>query len=272
MDTVRLEEELTRHDLEDLARAKEMLESPGLAARLANVVGAPLERGFEMLPPHWSELIQRATRAALMQALKVAVDSVGRSPAGPARNFLHKVLVGTSGGLFGAFGIASLPIELPVSTALMMRSIADIARSEGHDLRLVDTQVACLEVYALGGRSPEDDAVDNAYWMVRLGMAKAVSDAATYLARRGAVHEGAPAVVAFISRIASRFGLVVSQQMAAKAVPLIGAATGSAVNVVFINHFQTMAKGHFMVKRLEKHYGVMKIREVYESLPFPGDR
>ena len=53
-----------------------------------------------------------------------------------SREFFHKVLAGTSGGIGGAFGLAALPIELPVSTTIILRSIADIARSEGHDLSL----------------------------------------------------------------------------------------------------------------------------------------
>ena len=62
------------------------------------------------------------------------------------------MLVGTSGGIGGVFGLAALPIELPVSTAIMLRSIADIARSEGHDISQVKTKLECLEVFALGGK------------------------------------------------------------------------------------------------------------------------
>jgi hypothetical protein len=47
-----------------------------------------------------------------------------------ASRLLHKALATASGG---AFGLASLPIELPVSTIIMLRSIADIARSEGEN-------------------------------------------------------------------------------------------------------------------------------------------
>ena len=39
-----------------------------------------------------------------------------------------------SGAAGGAFGLATLPLELPVSTVIMLRSIADIAISEGEDL------------------------------------------------------------------------------------------------------------------------------------------
>ena len=57
------------------------------------------------------------------------------------------------GSAGGAFGLAALPFELPVSTIIMLRSIADIARSEGEDLSDPDTALSCVQVFALGGRA-----------------------------------------------------------------------------------------------------------------------
>jgi hypothetical protein len=58
----------------------------------------------------------------------------------------------------------------------------------------------------------------------------------------------------------------VPQKAAAQAVPVIGAAGGAAVNVLFINHFQDMARGHFIVRRLERAYSPEFIRAEYERL------
>ena len=69
-----------------------------------------------------------------------------------------------------------------------------------------------------------------------------------------------------VTAIAARFGVIVSEQVAAKAVPVIGAASGSVINILFMDHFQDMARGHFIVKRLETKYGVARIKEVYEQL------
>jgi hypothetical protein len=49
-------------------------------------------------------------------------------------------------------------------------------------------------------------------------------------------------------------------------VPAIGAAGGAAINLVFINHFQDMARGHFTVRRLERKYGAEVVREEYSRL------
>jgi len=262
--------ELTAVEMRELARAKRLLENPGFTARLASKVGRPIEKAIGMLPGNAAEVIRVAVRAALNQALDLAVISLGRSRPRPASQMFHRLLVGASGGVGGIFGLAALPVELPISTTLMLRSIADIARSERHDIRDMSIKLSCLEVFALGGQSLQDDATESSYWAVRAALAKAVSEAVGFLTERGVVEHTAPAVLKLIGTIASRFGVVVTEQVAAKAVPIVGAAGGSMVNVLFMNHFQDMARGHFIVKRLEARYGMDYIREIYRALPGRG--
>src|SRR5262245_30471831 len=252
---------LTDSEVQDLFRAKVLLENPGLAARLANVLGAPIERGFAMLPKDWSTIVNKATRSALLRALDMAVRSLKSKPRNEHSDLTHKVMVGTSGWVGGAFGFAALALELPISTTIMLRSIADIARDEGHRLADMETRLSCLEVFALGGPTSHDDASESAYWVVRAAMSKAISEAVAYLAERGVLEKSAPAIIRLVAVIAARFGVVISEQAAAKAVPIIGAASGSVVNVLFMDHFQNMARGHFIVKRLEKEYGTDRVRE-----------
>ncbi len=73
-------------------------------------------------------------------------------------------MVLVSGAVGGFFGLPGLIIELPISTTLMLRSIADIARSEGEDLSSFDAHLACITVFALGGRSRDDNAAETAYY------------------------------------------------------------------------------------------------------------
>jgi hypothetical protein len=233
---------------------------------MANLIGSPVEKGFALLPSGWSNAVNRATKSALMKSLHVAVASLGNRKPRASREKFHKLLIGASGGIGGAFGLAALPVELPISTAIMLRSIADIARSEGHDISDIKTRLECLEVFALGGRTASDNAADSIYWMTRAALTKSVTDAATYLTEKGAVDATAPALIRLVNAIASRFGVVVSEELAAKAVPVIGAASGSVINVLFIDHFQDMARGHFIVRRLEITHGVDMIRNIYEDL------
>ena len=73
-------------------------------------------------------------------------------------------------------------------------------------------------------------------------------------------------VVRFISQIAARFGVSVSQKLAAQAVPILGAVGGAAVNAAFADHFQTMARGHFIVRRLERTHGAEAVGFEYRRL------
>jgi hypothetical protein len=56
-----------------------------------------------------------------------------------------------SGALGGFWGLPGLLVELPVSTILMLRAIAAVARKEGEDLETAEARWACLEVFTLGG-------------------------------------------------------------------------------------------------------------------------
>ncbi len=252
-------------DLEDLRRAVERLENPSLAARLASMVGAPLEALGGALPAKAKAVVGKATSAALEKALQLAILTM-RGQTGEPADRLHKSAVGLSGAVGGLFGLPALVIELPVSTTIMLRSIADIARCEGEDLLIPETALACLQVFALGGRSQSDDALDAGYFAMRSALARTMTQAAESIAQRGFVTEGAPAVVRFLSAISARFGVTVSEKLAAQALPVIGAAGGALVNLAFIDHFQDMARGHFTVRRLERKYGEQAVKLAYEAL------
>jgi len=254
---------MTESDLAALRSAAAALEHPGLAARLTNMVGKPIELIGYALPASASQAITAATSKALEMALEVALRSMHQAPrAGSQR--LHKALAVASGAAGGAFGLATLPIELPLSTIIMLRSIAEIARSEGEDLSDPEAALSCVQVFALGGRPGSADASESGYFAVRGMLAKSVTQAARFVVERGAVEEGGPVLVRFITQVASRFGLVVTQKLAAQAIPLVGALGGASVNYAFIQHFQEVARGHFTVRRLERAYGKEAVRKAYE--------
>ena len=254
---------MTQADLVRLQYAKDLLENPGLAAKLTNVIGQPFEKAFDYLPAKWSDAIQNITRKSLTHALDAAVKTIHHSEKNHSSNTLHKFLVAASGGIGGAFGLPALAIELPATTVIMFRSIADIARSEGEDVQRIETRLACLEVFALGGDSEKDNAAESGYYAVKTLLAKQVSEAAKYIVEKGIAEEGAPALIRLIAAIASRFGVTVSQKAAASAVPVIGAAGGALINSIFMDHFQNMARGHFIMRSLERKYGSETIQQKY---------
>ena len=148
----------------------------------------------------------------------------------------------------------------------LQETIADIAQSEGEDLSDPETALSCVEVFALGGRAGSVDALESGYFAVRGMLAMTVTEAARFIAERGAIKEGAPILLKFVTQVAARFGLVVTQKVAAQALPVVGALGGAAMNYAFIAHFQDIARGHFTVRRLERLYGKEKIRTEYDLI------
>ena len=257
-------------DRNELQLAKNLLENPGLAAKATNLLGAPIEKGFELLPDSWSKNVGEVTRTALLKAADAAIFTLKDVPGERSSNAWHKLGVAVSGGVGGFFGLAAVAVELPISTGIMLRSIADIARSQGESITAMETKLACLEVFAMGGRSSADDGTESSYYAVRAMLARSVAEASEFVLTKGIAGEGAPVLVRFISSIAERFGVQVTEKVAAQAVPAIGAAGGALINTLFMDHFQDMARGHFIVRKLERRHGADTIKQLYDSLPALG--
>lgn len=229
------------------------------SAETAQEAGALVPLGPDVAPS-WSGSWSGSWRSR-------AMDLLGRFPPGDRG---HKALAALSGAVGGAFGLSTLAVELPLSTTLMLRSIAEIAQREGEDLADPEAALACMQVFALGGRGAKAEAspgnaAESGYFAVRGALAKAMSEAARYAAGRGLLDESAPALMRFAGQVGARFGGVVSQKLAAQAVPVLGAIGGAAVNTAFMDHFQAIARGHFTVRRLERRYGKALVREAYEA-------
>lgn len=257
---------MEEHHRRQLASAKIQMLNASLASKMSNFLGQPIEGAFNKLPKSVTTKIDAVTRKALEHALNAALFTLGTGAAKPS-NKLHKATAALSGAAGGAWGLPALSIELPISTTIILRSIADIARSEGEDLRLPATKLACLEVLALGGSSPSDDAAESGYFAMRATLAQAVSEAASFVATHGLAQSGAPALVRLISQIAVRFSIPVSQKVAAQSIPVIGAFGGAAINTLFMDHFQSVAQGHFVIQKLERIYGDHLVQSEYEKLP-----
>jgi len=257
-------------DLQDLETAAGLLESPGFIARVSGVVGMPIEYVLDRLPRAAGDKITRTVQKSLSAAVTTATMTLGTRRRGRPWRRSHMAAAGLSGGVGGVFGLAALPIELPITTTIILRSIADIARSEGEDLTTPEAKMACLEVFAMGGPSASDDATESGYFAVRAALARAVSEAARYIAGRTVVEDGAPVIVRLLAQIAARFNAVVGEKIVAQGVPVIGALGGATINVLFIDHFQDMARGHFIVRRLERTYGEDEVRTKYEKLRSGG--
>lgn len=256
--------DVSPHDYADLQSAALKLESRSFAMTVASKAGMPVETLLRLLPNRTQASIAKAVNRALEQCLQVALH-LGKSGSASIRSRrTHTAATAVTGFVGGFFGLPGLVVELPLTTTIMLHSIAEIARSQGEDLSDPESALACLEVLALGPEGARGEALESAYYATRAALAQVTRDAAAYIARKGVTREGAPALISFIAKIAARFGLEVSEKVAAQLVPVVGAAGGLALNVLFTDHFQRLAEGHFTVRRLERKYGSELVHQQYE--------
>lgn len=270
----------SEQDYRDLKMAVALLEAPSVTAKLSNLVGSPIESLVEKLPRSVSAKLHGAVEAALHKSANAALWSLANKPNHQASTKLHKLYAAGSGALGGVFGFSALFIELPVSTTIMMRAVADVARSEGFSLDDFATKRACIEVFALGGNTDADDGTETGYYLTRgftasvvSHLSKPLADIAAKQAGSGLAHgfslapqQAAVWLAALIETVASRFGVVITNKFAAQAVPVIGAVSGAAVNTLFTNFYQDMARGHFTIMRLEHKYGADQIKAEYQAI------
>src|SRR5262249_44350429 len=108
--------------------------------------------------------------------------------------------------------------------------------------------------------------LDVGYYASRTLLSRLTDDASAFLLERGATGASAPMVNSLVAEIAALFGVVAAEKFAAGALPVVGALGGATINMLFMNHFQRVARGHFTIRRLERRYGASMIRDHYEAL------
>lgn len=229
-----------------------MSESRGLLVRLATLFGRQIETvrgtvlglGERLGGSTWSgveEKIQEGVEEALWRCYGYATLGLGtvahaKGPKQPRQNRLHKALTTASGMVSGFVGLPGALIDIPFTTATILRSIAEIARDSGEDLESEETRRACLEVLAFGGPGQDGDPTEAGYWTARLG--------ASHL------------TINLLVRSASgQLGMFLSEKMLAQAVPLAGAVAGGMLNYSFTDYYQSMARVHFCLRALERRTG-----------------
>jgi hypothetical protein len=254
---------LSNDELQFVREAKAFLEKPSFVIRMANLAGKPLEKGMRFIPEAARLRIHASVEKAMSRGLQVVTQTVVKddtltfteaSSNTRRSGILHSAATFGTGAIGGFFGVLSLPVELPLTTAIMLRSIVSIARDFGHDVQSRETQLECLYVLSIGGTS------ESSYFASRLAM--------TDLMRQAAREIGgstAPYLVRFMAQIASRFEAVVSEKALAEIMPVVGAVGGGTINAAFSEHFNQAARYHFGLKSLEAKHGADTVRAVYES-------
>lgn len=209
----------------------------GLRARL-------MRAGSRFGGARFDDMAQRASQAVedvLWNSYEFAafgLDALPRfaRPKAARGNRMHKFATTMSGMASGFIGLPGAVADIPFTTSVILRSIAQVARDFDEDLASEDTRRACLEVLAFGGFGEAEEDTETGYWATRVGMNHA-------------------AVSVLIKSAAARFGVVLSEKFLAQAVPVAGAISGGVLNYAFTDHYQKMARVHFCLRSLERRTG-----------------
>ncbi len=221
----------------------------GRAARIAGTASTPLLRGMGLT----AEALRPVVEGAMEYAFDLAILGQRETArfASPARAALAVAASGAAGGMVGLPGF--LP-DAAFTTLLILRNIAAIAREHGEDPAQPETRRACLEVFLLGAPRnapgsndrPVGDQSESGYFAARLML------------------QGGPAI-ALMRQAAERFGIVLSQKLAAQAVPVVGAVSGAVLNAAFLAHYRAVARAHFTIRSLEFRYGSVLIQRAVDG-------
>jgi hypothetical protein len=170
-------------------------------------------------------------KIALDRAFDVALAGVNLPDAGAA-SLPAVALSGMAGGAAGLLGF--LP-DATFTTLVIMRDIARAARAAGEDLSTDSTRAACVQVFFL--RAGDESGYLSARLMVS-----------------GAAARG------LLARAASGWGAMLGEKFAAGAVPILSAASAALLNAAFLDHYRTLARAHFAIRRLERQHGKEAVR------------
>ncbi len=263
---------LSKEDREALRLAMLSLEQRGLTDHLLGLTSKLTQPGLTMLsklsPKAAHGLVERMVQTALRKAFDVVLVSVAKHGSrltglgwldrGLSSSWVDSAASVASGAVGGFGGLASTAVELPITTAFLMRSVAQIAVKAGEDLQTDEAKLQCLQVFALGGTPTSAFSTESEYYGARL----ALSGYLPKLADKS-LKEVLPKLIVDVSR---KFSVDVAAKISSQAVPFIGAATGASLNLMFMRYYNEKARAHFAIRRLERAYGVEPVRSEYERL------
>ena len=265
---------ISQEDRAALVHAIDCLTTESFVVRAAGAVGSVLTRPGKAMPKWVKARVLDLAQSAIKASMLGAAATMRDGPGTPASTRTHKALTAVSGAAGGMFGLAGAAVEVPFTTTLTLRAIADIARSEGFDVKDPAVRVECATVLSMGSDSPDDDEAIEGYFTSRSALAHIAAKASEEIAKaaakagiKGLSTDAAGSWVAkLVVKILERFGIPLGSKLAAGAVPVISAVSAATLNTLFTDYYQTIARGHFITRRLENKYGQDAVRAAMQEI------
>lgn len=269
-------------ELAFIAEAAKFLDQPSLVLKLTKVLGKPIDMLQEKLPVKAQSYMTQAVEKSLNAALKTAIATIKSVPKdmqnwgevahrSKISGWAHTASVAATGAVGGFFGLASLPVELPLSTTVIFRGISSVAAEWGFDIKDPAVQLQCVYVFTLGSTRP-GEIDSSSYLASRLAFANIIREAAAYVGQYTArelfmaVEKGtAPVFARFLAQVAARFELAVTEKLIASAIPVAGAIGGAAINAAFCDYYVSAARFHFGLLHLERLHGSSNVQKAFAN-------
>ncbi|MTH97341.1 EcsC family protein [Roseibium sp. RKSG952] len=201
----------------------------GAGVKLLNRLGGSAESLLDQLPEPVRSGLTDATEHALWAAMHAAEGT--RRAVPDQKPWVNTAITTAMGAAGGLGGMTTALVELPATTAMLLRSIQGAAAREGFDPAAENVKFDCIRVLSAAGPMSEDDGSDLGFYSVRLTLT-------------------GPAMQKLIAMVAPRLSVVLGQKLAAQSVPLLGALAGGGTNYVYTRYYQQVARVHFGLRRL----------------------
>ena len=224
------------------ALAKRQLRADGPMMRIIIKFGGKIEDQMAHLPKALRDQMEKATGQALRRAVDLAGHGRRAPDFGPRA---APAVAALTGALGGAGGLATAFAELPVTVTVILHAILRAAEAEGFDTTLPEVRAEALRVFTAGGPLDADDGINTSFIGARMTLT-------------------GPALHRLLAKIVPGLATVLSQKLAAQAVPVLGAVTGAALNAAFLTHYRELAHIRFGLLRLSVLHGAEPVRAAFE--------
>lgn len=222
--------------------AARQMRANGPLMRMINRFGGKIEKQMAHLPDGLRQQIERITTDTLTRAVLIAGHGRHAPDFGPRG---APALAALTGALGGAGGIVTALAELPVTITVILHAILRAAEAEGFDTTLPEVRAEALRVLTAGGPAGDDDGINTSFIGARMTLT-------------------GPALHKLLAKIVPGFATVLSQKLAAQAVPVVGAVTGAGLNAAFLTHYRELAHIRFGLLRLTVLHGAEPVRVRFE--------
>lgn len=226
-DVVLIEKVDAEAELDRLARHYQS--AGGAGVKMLNRLGGSAESLLDQLPDPVRAGLTEATEQALRMAMYAAQGSRRAVPDQPP--WVNTAVTTAMGAAGGLGGVTSSLVELPATTAMLLRAIQGAAAREGFDPAAENVMFDSIRVLSAAGPLSADDGADLGFFSVRLTLT-------------------GPTMQRLIAAVAPRLSVVLGQKLAAQSVPVLGALAGGSTNFIYTRYYQQIAQVHFGLRRL----------------------